>query len=250
MTVTLDSHRKIWKKKPILREIYRGWYERIIRDLIPGKTLEIGSGSGNFKEFKPDIISSDIEQSPWLDRHFDAHKIPFKNQTVSNIVLIDTLHHLKDPVQFIKEARRVLVPGGRIILLEPFPSPISLLVYWKFHPEPFHFNIDYFRAGKENKKDPGEANQAIPYLLFFRQTDKFKAAFPGLKIIKKEKLSFIAYPLSGGFENKQLIPDSLFSTAYALEFLLKPFRSLLAFRCYVVLEKIYHSESDLKPETG
>ena len=56
----LLRYRRIWENKKILRIIYSGWYKKIIKDLKPGKTLEIGSGIGNFKQFNPNIISSDI----------------------------------------------------------------------------------------------------------------------------------------------------------------------------------------------
>ena len=58
----LEKHRQIWNKKKILRVIYVEWYQKIISDLKQrdGITVELGSGSGNFKEFKPDVISSDI----------------------------------------------------------------------------------------------------------------------------------------------------------------------------------------------
>ena len=51
-------------------------------------------------------------------------------------------------------------------------------------------------------------------------------------------MSCILYPASGGFENKAMIPDILIPLFKLLEILLTPFRRLLAFRCYIVLEKI------------
>ena len=56
----LKRYRKIWQQKKILQSIYQHWYQQINQDLKPGKTLEIGSGSGSFKQFNPLIISSDI----------------------------------------------------------------------------------------------------------------------------------------------------------------------------------------------
>lgn len=237
----LNRHKEIWENKKILRVIYGEWYEKIISDLSKseGKTLELGSGSGNFKEFMPECISSDIDNCDWLDMIFDAHKMPFENESLGNIVMIDVLHHLYNPVLFLNEAARVLNKSGRVIMLEPFPSPVSLPIYKMFHPEPFIFDTDYFSMDELNDKDPWDSNQAIPYLFFFKHLDKFIEKYKtDFRIIKKEKLSFILYPLSGGFENKQMIPDFSIPVFSFLEKILKPFKSLLAYRCYIVIEKI------------
>jgi len=235
----LKRHKKIWKRKKILQKIYLDWYQKIINDLVSGKTLEIGSGAGYFKKIKPEIISSDIVRCPWLDMCFDAHKIPFPDNSLSNIVLIDVFHHLANPISFLKEAARVLKEKGRIIMIEPFPSFFSLLVYKKFHPEPFLMNKNYFGSRITEDKNPWQANQAIPYLIFFKYQHKFQSLFKNkLKIIKKEKFSFLLYPLSGGLEHPQLLPDFLYPLLKFMEryfFLLKNF---MAFRCYIVLEKI------------
>jgi SAM-dependent methyltransferase len=248
----LTRHREIWKKKKIIRKIYTDWYKRILKDLHTDKsiTVELGAGSGNFKEFKPDVLASDIEHCPWLDTCFDAHFMPFKNNTAANIVMVDVLHHLADPGGFFHEAARVLQKDGRIILIEPFPTPFSLFIYKRFHPEPFIMNNDYFKktpsspissvpSVAKNKKDPWDANQAAAYLLFFKHRKTFLDRFRNeFKIVKKKRMSCILYPASGGFENKAMIPDVLIPLFKLLEILLTPFRRLLAFRCYIVLQKI------------
>ena len=256
MNNKLTLHREIWKKKKILRDIYISWYKQVLKDLGKGKTIELGAGSGNFKEFKPGVIASDIEPCQWLDICFDAHEMPFKKGSAGNILMIDVLHHLADPVGFFHEAAQILEKNGRIVLIEPFPTPFSLFIYKRFHPEPFIMEADYFEAHSYNpqvpsppatsalsavnqKKDPWEANQAAAYLLFFKHKKKFMQTFENeFKIVKKKKMSYILYPGSGGFENKAMIPDVLVPLFKFLEILLKPFRWLLAFRCYIVLEKL------------
>jgi len=153
--------------------------------------------------------------------------------------MIDVLHHLQKPLDFFKQAHQVLKPGGRIILIEPFPSPFSLIVYKLFHLEPFIFHQNIFSTNLSKKtKQPWDSNQAIAYLLFYKHFKKFKKIYgKKLKTIKKQKFSFLLYPLSGGFENKQLVPDWLFILVNITEKLLTPFRGLIAFRCYLVLQK-------------
>ena len=240
MDEILMRHKKIWEKKKILRKVYDEWYRRIITDLKngSGKTVELGAGSGNFKEFKPDAISSDIEPCPWLDLCFDAHQMPFADGEISNLVMIDVFHHLADPLRFLHEAYRVLAPGGRIVMVEPYPSFFSKIVYRIFHPEPFIFNVDYFNAAMRPEKDPWQSNQAIPYLMFFKDIKKINGLFADkFSVVKRERISYLLYPLSGGFENRQLIPNFLIPLFGRLEKILSPFGKWLAFRCYLVLEK-------------
>lgn len=240
MPNTLRKHREIWKKKKIIREVYTVWYKKILKDLKQGtgKTIELGAGSGNFKQFKPDVISSDIEKCEWLDMCFDAHDMPFKNKSISNLVLIDVLHHLASPIKFLKEAARVLEKGGRIVFVEPYPSVFSLIVYRKFHPEPFLMDVDYFKKKSVEDKEPWDSNQAIAYLLFFKYRNRFLKEFgKDFEIKKIHLMSLILYPASGGFENKAMIPDFLIPSFKLFELILTPFQKLLAFRCYIVLEK-------------
>ena len=49
----LYQHQQVWQSKPVLREIYRDWYRMIEAQMCDGKTLEIGAGTGNFKEYAP-----------------------------------------------------------------------------------------------------------------------------------------------------------------------------------------------------
>jgi SAM-dependent methyltransferase len=233
-------HRKVWKNKKILRDLYFHWYRWIEKDLsgIDGKIIEIGSGIGNYKEFKPEIISADLIKNPWLDVTLDAHRLPFYSNSISNIVLFDAIHHFFNPLMFMKEAYRVLKPGGRLILIEPFPTPFSLFIYRRFHPEPFIMDKDYFAVKNLEYKDAWEANQAIPYLLFFKNKGQLESLFNNsFKIVKRKKFGFLYYPLTGGFDNSQIFPDKVMVIVRFIEFLLIPFNWFLAFRCYVVIEK-------------
>lgn len=238
------KHRQIWSEKKILREVYGDWYRQIIRDLSPvaGDTIELGAGSGNFKEFKPDVLAADIIEYDWLDMCFDAHNMPLADNSVANLVLIDVLHHLADPIKFFHEAGRVLKPGGRIIIVEPYPSLISLPLYRKYHPEPFDFGRDYFSALINTVKDPWDSNQAMAYLLFFQHLSRWQENFKNLSVVRRERFSVCLWPASGGFDNQQMIPDRLIPLFRGIEWLLYPLRPWLAWRCYLVLAKAVDTE--------
>jgi SAM-dependent methyltransferase len=108
----LAERRRIWRSKKILDRLYHTWYGLIANALRPGNALELGGGSGNLKGFLPYSISSDILFAPWLDAVLDAHVLPFKDESLHNIVLFDVIHHLAKPARFFSEAERVLTKKG------------------------------------------------------------------------------------------------------------------------------------------
>jgi SAM-dependent methyltransferase len=234
----LNERKQIWKSKKILKKLYHNWYRRIGRTLKPGSILEIGGGSGNFKEYFPDAISSDILFTQWLDIILDAHHLPFEDESFDNIVLFDVLHHLREPVSFFSDAERVLKQGGRLIMMEPNISLGSYMVYRFLHSEGMLWRIDPLKpVGLRKEKKPFHGNQAIPTLIFGRDKHLFAKNFPGLKIIRKERMDFVIYPLSGGFHNPSFCPLFLYNLLEYLERLLIPLNRFLAFRLFVVLEK-------------
>lgn len=236
----LIEHRETWKKKPVLRRLYTDWYQKIAGQMVAGKTLELGGGSGNLKEFAPDVMCTDIVDVPWLDAQVDAQCLPFSDSSLSNIVLFDVLHHIENPSLFFREANRTLREKGRIIIMDPYNSLMSWPVYHFLHPEPVDFQQNPLALVEPSKdREPFDANQAIAQLTFDKYYSQFKEMFPHLKLIQKRYLSFWVYPLSGGFENRSLIPDGLAALMMKLENRLEFLGRLMAFRIFLVLEKTH-----------
>jgi SAM-dependent methyltransferase len=201
--------------------------------------MEIGGGSGNLKELFPDAISSDILFVSWLDVVADAHHLPFKDGSLDNIVLFDVLHHLRGPVSFFSDAARVLKQGGKILIMEPYVSWSSSLVYRFIHSEGMDRNVDPFKIDCSVKgKSPFSGNQAVTTLIFEKYKERFIETCPHLKIIRQERSDFILYPLSGGFNHPSLCPLFMYNLFEWIEKLLKPLSLFLAFRRFVVLERI------------
>jgi SAM-dependent methyltransferase len=233
----LEQYRAIWNAKPVLQAIYHDYFRRISAACIPGRTLEIGSGPGNLKAVVGQVISTDILSASWLDAVADAQFLPFADGSFDNIVMVDVLHHLECPRSFLFEAQRLLKPGGRVIMLEPAITPVSWLFYRYLHREAVELNEDPLALKPSGlTRDPYQANQAIPTLLFGRHRPRFEREFPYLRMDRVEKLSLLAYPLSGGFRQWSVVPVWLARALIILEDIVKPiFGPLMGFRLFVVL---------------
>lgn len=239
MALSLQDYRAVWNKKPTLRAVYNDIYMRMLAKTAPGPVLEIGGGSGNFKSIRPDTVSSDIVAAPWLDLVCDAQRLPFADNSFANVVMIDVLHHIENPVRALSEIKRVLRPNGRLIACEPAITPVSGLFYRLMHEEPVDMSANPLADGPITAgRDPFESNQAIPTLLVGRYREALRRAVPGLDQVSVDWFSFFAYPLSGGFQPWSLLPGAVAGTLLALEWKLhRVFGRVAAFRMLVVYER-------------
>jgi len=235
----LEDYQKQWNKKTALRAIYGDFYQKIESVMCNGNTLEIGSGIGNLQISSGMLIRSDIQYSAGVDVIADAQRLPFDNNTFSNIILFDVLHHLQCPLLFFTEAQRVLKPGGKVIMMEPGITPVSKLLYRIGHEEPVDMRWNMNNPCEVDvNKNPYDSNQAIPTILFKRDSKLFLDTVKGFKINSSNWLSLFAYPLSGGFKSWSLLPRKWVYAILKIEEKILPFfGSFMAFRLMVVLEK-------------
>ncbi len=231
----------MWETKPTLRLIYEDYHRRLLNACPPGRVLDIGGGSGHVKHYRNDVISADILPFPGIDVVCDAHALPFAEGAFSGIVMLDVLHHLEHPVDFLHEAARVLGPGGVLAMIEPGMTALSYPLYRYVHQEPADLRTDPFKpASTRTDKDPWDSNQAIPTLLFAREhnTSEVLRRVPNLRLVAMDWLSIIAYPLSGGFKPWCLVPPRAAEWLIRLEDRLpRGVRQHTAFRLFVVLER-------------
>jgi SAM-dependent methyltransferase len=240
-----EEHRRTWQSSPAVRACYGDWYRRVREAMPPrdlGPWIEIGSGPGFAHEFIPELELTDVVQAPWHARQMSAEALALGDSSVGALVLFDVLHHVAAPATFFSEAARVLRPGGRIVLCEPYMSPLSRFIYHRFHPEPVDMSVDPLVAAVQDieaAKDPFASNQAIPTLIFCRdQGHTFSRMFPQLAVVRVERMAGLAYPASGGFSHAPFLPAPLWRGLFALENLLPEFVFRgLGFRVLVVVER-------------
>lgn len=241
---SLIRHREQWESKPSVRAVYQYWYRKVCAVLSAvGTTVEIGCGCGNFKEFMTESVATDYIDTKWSECTVDACRMPFEDESIGNIVAIDALHHIHHPVRFLNEAERVLAAGGRVVLIEPYVHSLwGRLVWQVLHHEPVSMNTDFFKLPYDQEKPspPDYANSATGFILFWKHWDKLGPYIPRLTLLRKELFSFIAYPLSGGFQSFSLLPAALAEPlSRAEDILLHPFHAIATgLRMLVVLEKL------------
>ena len=232
------AHRDLILQKPFLKRLYNDWYEVFIKkakEIKTGKHLEIGSGGGFLKEVFPEVITSDILSLPNVDMVFSAEEMPFKENELASIVMLNVFHHIPKPYLFLKEAQRTLVKGGKIIMTEPANSALGRFIYKRFHHEPFEENGPReIKAGNPLSN----SNQALPHIYFERDIDLFKKEFPQLKINSIKYHSPFSYIISGGVSRSAMLPFFMYNFVKVMEWLFSPLSKQIGLFCTIEVEKI------------
>jgi len=200
------------KRNPLLFAIYCDVYGRILNE-IPSeqypRLLEIGSGGGFFRDFAPHAITSECVAVDGVDRVIDAARIDqeFLPESLDAIAAFDVFHHLPDVTGFLRGAERVLRPGGRIVLVEPWFTPVGQWFYRIFHHEPWIRDPDQWRIQNEGRL--AGANSRLPTSVFRDSDERFAREFARLRIVKRKPFQKWLYLLSGGLKLNTHIPSPL-----------------------------------------
>ena len=208
---TTELRRRIIREKGFLRRFYVEWYESLVQELpaVDGAVLELGSGAGFLDEFVPSLITSEVFYCLGVRVILDACDLPFAEHSLRAIVMTDVLHHIPDVRDFFAEASRCVRPGGAIVMVEPWVTRWSRMVYQHLHHEPFlpgQTEWEFPRSGPLSG-----ANGALPWILFERDREKFAQEFPSLQITKIRVMMPFRYLVSGGVSLRALMPEWSFA---------------------------------------
>lgn len=224
---TTELRVRIIQRKPFLRRIYDEWYS-MLRARIPrgeGLILELGSGAGYFGQFVPDAIQSEVFLCNNIHIVADARQLPFPNGGLKSIVMTDVFHHIPNAEDFLREAVRCLRPEGRILMIEPWVSPWSKLIYTHLHHEPF---LPQAAAWEIPASGPlSGANGALPWMVFVRDRERLLSSFPELQIEEIQPMMPFRYLVSGGVAMRTLMPEILYPLWRGLESALSPWMDRL-----------------------
>ena len=121
------------------REIFRA--ARAFGRTRTGDLLDYGCGSKPYRNLFPMVssyVGVDVEQSGHdhassdVDVFFDGTTLPFEDRSFDTVVAFEVLEHVFEQEQMLREMRRVLRPGGTLMITTPF--------VWPEHEQPYDFS--------------------------------------------------------------------------------------------------------------
>ncbi len=108
-------------------------YRRQLAQQVSGHLLDIGCADQAIRQGLPDTchyIGLDYYQTAtqWYstrpDVYGDAQQLPFRDQSLDTVLLLDVLEHLPNPERCFQEIARVLKPQGQLFLKVPCLYPL------------------------------------------------------------------------------------------------------------------------------
>lgn len=233
--------RSIWWERPLLREIYRGFFEEIakrVRRDLAGPVVELGSGAGNLRMAIPDCVTTESFPDGELDGEENAYCLSFADGSVSNLILFDVFQYFRHPGTVLAEFARVLPPAGRVILFEPHASLLGRLVYGAWHPEPLGLGAPIQWTAPDGYRfadAPYYAGLGNATRIFEKR--EFSDRLGDWNILEVARITSLSYVLSGGYRGPRLYPSRWLGAMRVLDRLCAGAPGLFGTRLLVVLEK-------------
>jgi ubiquinone/menaquinone biosynthesis C-methylase UbiE len=136
--------------KPVHRQ-----REKVV-PLAQGRVLEIGIGTGlNLRHYDKRKVTKLVGLDPAMQMHklaekrrqesgidvelvgLSAEKIPLADASFDTIVITFTLCTIPDPLAALKEMKRVLAPGGKLLYCEHGAAPDENVLHWQKRVTPY-----------------------------------------------------------------------------------------------------------------
>jgi SAM-dependent methyltransferase len=120
------------------RELLR--HVRLCAFGMTGKLLDVGCGKKPYKKLFAGVseyIGMDIENPGHdhsheeIDVYYDGKTFPFPDNAFDSVLTNQVFEHVFNPAEFVSEIRRVLKPGGCLLLTVPF--------VWDEHEQPYDY---------------------------------------------------------------------------------------------------------------
>jgi len=191
-----------------LSAIYQLAYGELARHLPTASVsvLEIGAGLGIAESLGHQWWRSELAEVNAVHLRASAQAIAFRAQSLDGIILKDTWHHIPDIETFLTEAHRTLIPGGVVVVIDPYWGALARFVYRFLHQERWEITRDWHFSAKS----PWDSNQALSYLMLRRHRDTFDARWADLFAIEEHSRHIgPSFLLSGGVSRRTPISGVL-----------------------------------------
>jgi SAM-dependent methyltransferase len=133
----IQNNQSPTQDEPMHRQLYRAlrarFTRKITRDhlrqfLTPhatdALTLDVGAKKRPYADLFPNGIAGDIVFDMSEDATFDAHLLPFPDESFEVILCTEVLEHCINPQAVLDEFYRVLKPNGKLLLTTRFVFPL------------------------------------------------------------------------------------------------------------------------------
>lgn len=232
---TTALRRRTIVENTFLSKIYDDWYDRIVASIPTGegRVVEVGSGAGYLRERLPGLITTETFYLDGTSVIVDGRRMPFSDCTLKAITMSNVLHHIPEVTQFFSEATRLVRPGGVISMIEPWVSPWSRIIYGRLHHEPFEPTAQSWEFPPAGPLSG--ANGALPWIVFWRDRDRFEREFPEWRVERVTPFMPFSYLMSGGVSMRQLLPGWSYLLMRWFEKALGPVMPHLAMFAHIVL---------------
>jgi ubiquinone/menaquinone biosynthesis C-methylase UbiE len=201
-----QAQKHVIEAKPLIQACYRRWYQCHMDDAAtvpgPGLLVELGSGGSFLKRLHPEIISTDLG-TRGVDLVCDARQLPLPDESVRALFLSHVYHHIPDIHLFIEEARRVLVPGGVVSIVDCAHTPFGRFFFSFIHPEPYLSHSKGWSFPQTGSLL--DSNQALTWITLVRDRQKFQSDFPEFTVEGPELLPWFTYLASGGVNLRSML---------------------------------------------
>ena len=153
-----SSHllQRYWQRKR--HEIIMGWHKP------GGRVLDIGCGSSRILESVPGMVGLDvsIQKLRFMGRRGcivlkgSVYTLPFPDGAFEEVIFSQVIEHIPPKPQIMSEIRRVMKPGGRLIIGTPDYGRMFWVILEEFYnalkPEAYaHEHIAHYTLGSMRK---------------------------------------------------------------------------------------------------
>jgi ubiquinone/menaquinone biosynthesis C-methylase UbiE len=163
-----EHYEQLWERLPEDLEPW-AWEPRrgmLLEHVRPGeRVLDLGAGDGDFAAAAAaagaDVVAVEVAEAavararrrhPGLDVRLAPidGPLPLEDASVDLVWCSEVLEHVADTQGFLSEARRVLRPGGRLLVTVPFHGRVRdvliALAGWERHLDPMSDHLRFYTA--------------------------------------------------------------------------------------------------------